>query len=409
MEAKLEGVESRAAGGVGKEAWAFRLRGPKGTPAGLELPDGGNTLLVKLIELAGKATRVARKKLIIRAGFPPRELECEGKSDTRTVAQLGLSNRDVLHVDRRTGSAGAASTPKKDGESEPASKATEAAARTAGPPEPSTPSSTVSTATRISESAGSGGVVRASGAASGTPVTPGTVQPTPQNKRKVAALAARRRRLKLPGVGRRLGDGTEPEDKGETGAESAAAGASLGTCRSSSEVAEHAIAADLITAAATGGGTVSSVHKALRRSMKEVRAERGAEADMRLKVAAALAGKASFRPLGDGTGRIQVEYSSGPRGAVKREVVTDIPPVLLPAILNLVASDPDPVSRNNMRVEAMSLVSPRMFWAVVRHAGVGPRKSFHEALSTLTPQIDWAAIEQRNRQKPERHGDYVSH
>lgn len=62
-----------------------------------------------------------------------------------------------------------------------------------------------------------------------------------------------------------------------------------------------------------------------------------------LKVAAALSGQVAFRPLKDHTGRVEVEYVTGSRGAAARELVTDIPPILLPAILNLVASDTDPV------------------------------------------------------------------
>ena len=67
------------------------------------------------------------------------------------------------------------------------------------------------------------------------------------------------------------------------------------------------------------------------------------------------------------------------------------------------------VSRNNLKIEAMALVSPRMFWAIVRHGGVGPDKSFHDTTCALAPDIDWAAIEQRDRQRPERYADYVSH
>lgn len=99
----------------------------------------------------------------------------------------------------------------------------------------------------------------------------------------------------------------------------------------------------------------------------------------------------------------------GNRGVVKRELVNGIPPVLLPAILNLVASDPDPVSRKNLKVEAMAIVSPRMFWAVVRHGQVGPGRPFMQALAALAPQVDWEAIEARDRQRPERYAEYVSH
>lgn len=59
---------------AGPEPWTLRLRGPKGTPAALELPQGGATTLAQLVALAGKATRVAAARLVLRAGFPPREL-----------------------------------------------------------------------------------------------------------------------------------------------------------------------------------------------------------------------------------------------------------------------------------------------------------------------------------------------
>ena len=62
------------------------------------------------------------------------------------------------------------------------------------------------------------------------------------------------------------------------------------------------------------------------------------------------------------------------------------PRMLLPAILGLVASDTDPISRQNLKVDAMPLCqAPRRR---VRHGGVGPGTSFHEALCALSPGID---------------------
>ena len=72
----------------------------------------------------------------------------------------------------------------------------------------------------------------------------------------------------MPGSGRRLGDGAE--DTGEAagdgeGEAEETRGFSLGTCRSGAEAAEHAIAADLVSAASGGGNTVTSTHRALRK------------------------------------------------------------------------------------------------------------------------------------------------
>jgi hypothetical protein len=207
----------------------------------------------------------------------------------------------------------------------------------------------------------------------------------------------------MPGLGKRLGDGTEEAVERDTD------GPTLGNARSAMDSAEASLASDLITAVGGGDGTVKSVHKSLRGSLREARKALGAESDALEKVSAALAGKVVFRELCDGTGRVEASYNVGTRGVVKRELVNGIPPVLLPAILNLVASDPDPVSRKNLKVETMAIVSPRMFWAIVRHGGVGPGRSFGEAMAALVPQIDWEDIEARDRQRPERYADYVSH
>lgn len=68
----------------------------------------------------------------------------------------------------------------------------------------------------------------------------------------------------MPGSGRRLGDGAE-SDKEDSGAETPAFAASMGSCLTGIEAGEHALAADLVAAVQGGTGTVTSVHKALRR------------------------------------------------------------------------------------------------------------------------------------------------
>ena len=77
--------------------WKLRLRGPKGIPAELEVASGADTTVGQLVELAGKATRVAAKRLVLRIGFPPKVLEsAEAEARARTVAEAGLRDRDVL-------------------------------------------------------------------------------------------------------------------------------------------------------------------------------------------------------------------------------------------------------------------------------------------------------------------------
>lgn len=56
-------------------------------------------------------------------------------------------------------------------------------------------------------------------------------------------------------------------------------------------------------------------------------------------------------------------------------------------------------------------VSPRIFWALARHGGVGPECTFGEALKKLVPSLDWAKmdIDHRDRKAPERFADFVPH
>jgi len=56
----------------------------------------------------------------------------------------------------------------------------------------------------------------------------------------------------------------------------------------------------------------------------------------------------------------------------------------------------------------MAVASPRVFWAVVRHGGVGPRLSFPDALKKIAPKLkfDWHAIDARERRANPRYADY---
>eukprot|EP00191_Tetraselmis_sp_GSL018_P019119 CAMPEP_0177590622 /NCGR_PEP_ID=MMETSP0419_2-20121207/7518_1 /TAXON_ID=582737 /ORGANISM="Tetraselmis sp., Strain GSL018" /LENGTH=499 /DNA_ID=CAMNT_0019081221 /DNA_START=671 /DNA_END=2167 /DNA_ORIENTATION=- len=403
---------------AGSQQWTLRLRGPKGTPSTIDLPEGNKTTATQLADIIAKATRVSAKKLIIRAGFPPKNLQFEA-SDNTNVVDLGLTNRDLLHVERSSretalhtatkaateageNTADCPKTPSRPAEQTKAnSESPEASSsRQLATPEtkhqkkPSTSPAPVQTPQQEAP-------VRTAGAAAGTAVRQPAKPALPAASSR--PKAPKRRRLRLEGTGRRLGDTNEGD--GQSGASSLA----LGSTPTVKESVESALAADMVAAASGGGGPVTAAFKSLRRSFREASKARGAEAEARLKVSAATSERVAFRPLGDGTGRLEVEYAIGPRGKARREVVPDIPAVLLPAILNLVASDDDPVSRRNLRVEAMALVSPRMFWAIVRHGRVGRERSFHDALHALVPQIDWEQIEQRERHEPERYADYVKH
>jgi hypothetical protein len=113
-----------------------------------------------------------------------------------------------------------------------------------------------------------------------------------------------------------------------------------------------------------------------------------------------------FEPLPDG--RVMVTFSApGPRGAApisRQDCVPDLPRMVLPFVLRLVLGDAsDPAARANLAPQRMAVASPRMFWAVVRHGGVGPNTSFAEALATLVPGVDWVATLRRERLKPERY------
>lgn len=47
-------------------------------------------------------------------------------------------------------------------------------------------------------------------------------------------------------------------------------------------------------------------------------------------------------------------------------------------------------------------VSPRIFWALVRHGSVGLEMTFEGAMKKLVPSLDWAKfdIEHRQRKAP---------
>ena len=372
--------------------WKLRVRGPKGNLEELELQQGGNTTLKELAKLAGKLTRVAAKRVKLRAGFPPQDVFPHVHKDNQTLEEIGLQDKATIFLERMEEGGGAS-------------------ASNTAPQEPGTSLKPLGNKEQerrekekkkvaVKDESSSPIAIRTQGAAAGT------VVPSPKASEKAipGGRKPKRRRIgKMPGAGRLLGSMDDSvHDDGDS--------AILGNKSSTVQDLENRMAADLVNAAAGSGVQLTkSAHMSLRKSLREARAKAGAESEANLKVSAALLGRVKFRELSDGSGRLEVEYQVGSRGASRKELVTGIPAVLLPAILRVVASDEDPVARRNLKPDAMALVSPRMFWAIVRNGGVGPGKPFHDALTTLAPDINWEAIEKRDRQKPERYADYVSH
>ena len=180
------------------------------------------------------------------------------------------------------------------------------------------------------------------------------------------------------------------------------------------------MAADLMRAAeasAARGSAADPTIASLQNAFQAVVQERAMEAEGNRKVSAAVAGSATFQSLADG--RLVVRYSA-PDVAVGRvghdgertEIVQDLPAALLPLVLRVVAADQSPAARQNLAPAAMAVASPRVFWAIVRHGSVGGGDGigFAEALERLAPgAADWASIAVRERRRPERYSEYVSH
>lgn len=180
------------------------------------------------------------------------------------------------------------------------------------------------------------------------------------------------------------------------------------------------MAADLMRAAeasAARGSAADPTIASLQNAFQAVVQERAMEAEGNRKVSAAVAGSATFQSLADG--RLVVRYSAPDvaagrvgHGGERTEIVQDLPAALLPLVLRVVAADQSPAARQNLAPAAMAVASPRVFWAIVRHGGVGGGDGigFAEALERLAPgAADWASIAVRERRRPERYSEYVSH
>jgi hypothetical protein len=345
---------------TGAAAWTLRLRGPQLSTAGgeLELPQGETTTVAELRARAARSVGLEPTTLRIRGGYPPRELPPHGDpgAAATTVAQAGLHDRDVVHI------------------------------------EGVLPDHSRAPAPLASASA-------------------------PQPKKRQAAGGRR-----FPGKARKLGVGQVPGGGPHAALDAAAleAAGPVATAMAGAGLAPDvgwltagggpgdvaAIAAGVIAAARGGGGGSDAGLRELRSDLARQVEARRAEQLGAVRVAAALAGRVEFGAMPDG--RVHVTYAvPGPRGASATsasDVFVDVPPLLLPMVLLMVASDTDdPVSRANLQPERMAVASPRVFWSLVRHTSVGPGKSFAAALTELVPQLDWATLTTRQRQRPERY------
>ena len=74
------------------------------------------------------------------------------------------------------------------------------------------------------------------------------------------------------------------------------------------------------------------------------------------------------------------------------EQVQDIPRPLLVMVLKAVLGSADAQARGNLQPLSMAQATPRVFWNVVRHGGIGPHRGFQAALSELVPDPEWASV-----------------
>lgn len=174
-----------------------------------------------------------------------------------------------------------------------------------------------------------------------------------------------------------------------------------------------AMGLDLMRAAegsSMSGASDNQTIASLQLAFQSVIAERHAEAAGNAKVSAAEAGTCTFQPLPDG--RLVVRYSKPEsRKTEITEITQDLPKQLLGVVFHVVAGDQaDHRAKANLAPAAMAVASPRVFWALVRWGNVGQDTSFVQALERFAPNAaDWKTLAGRERRKPEKYSEYVSH
>ena len=356
------------------DEWRVRVKCNRSSIYELRLPNRENTTVAELQRMCLEATGIrAEERPIIECGFPMRS--CEDLPKTCAIGLLGVRNRDFVSVETE-----ASLTLKK--EEETLMTATNVvAAEEIPPPEP------------IAAKNNHGKKRK---------------QQTNDDVRDDVADAKLRRKLNgiLPdseiASARMLDDPDGRDDNDDF------------LSRQREGMAQSAA----VLLRATQGGATTELRTELRNAIDE----RMIETQGRQKVAAVLNNQYSIQPLpNDPAGRLLATYAIAKELALKtqhqksqlQDVFPEIPLPFLIALLKIVAENDQ--DRVNLAPERMAMASPRVFWNVVKHArraggGDKPVLSFALALEALAPGVaDWESLCTRERLKPSRYSEYVSH
>jgi len=343
------------------EPWNLRIRDPNdsGVVKSFTLPNGGKTTASAM--QARIAQRLALSSIdayVISCGFPPRALEARHLSTS--IALLGVRDNDLISLRDAKGCAPEDVDASADGASvmAPAIKTTE--------------------------------------------VVPSVSKTNAKKRRQADAAtldAAVRRRLSAQLRAAETSADVmlqDPDANGADGSSNTGAAMSVDLLRAAEAMAKNAHATD---------PTVRSLQDAF----KAIIDERAQQAEGDAKVSAARAGAVTYTTLADG--RIVVKYSApdvaqGKLAHTERsDCVADVPASMLAFILAVAVADGN--SRANLAPSAMAVASPRVFWSVVRHGGVGPDVSFAQALKRLAPTVaNWDALSHRERVANPKYADY---
>eukprot|EP00299_Pterocystis_sp_00344_P019551 c9684_g1_i3.p2 GENE.c9684_g1_i3~~c9684_g1_i3.p2 ORF type:complete len:336 (-),score=91.22 c9684_g1_i3:95-1102(-) len=329
-----------------EKGWMLKVSGGKCSgKCEIPLPSGENTKFSELKSLCAKATKIAQKRLQLKRGFPPTIIDTQSISKHTTIADLGLQNNECLIAAEDTTTTSATS-PASDEE-----------------------------ASKVS-----------------APLPPPSV-----TKRAATIRGKKRTRIHMPSTGgHRVGS---IDDEGGSDVDESESSTSSRAFQSPYDQIAINIAS-AASGATSGDRTVNSVLKSLRECLKSAREKVGAEQAALDKVVSALSGTAEFKDIADGSFRMIVTYHKSKR-TLGEECVQNIPTMLLSAILCHMAQSPE--DANRLDATSMALLSPRMFWSVVRNGGVGVGKSFEQALSEIAPTVNWSTVHQRQRKRPERY------
>ncbi|EDQ91194.1 uncharacterized protein MONBRDRAFT_6217 [Monosiga brevicollis MX1] len=100
---------------------------------------------------------------------------------------------------------------------------------------------------------------------------------------------------------------------------------------------------------------------------------------------------ATAQTLGAARPQMEVSFKTSAR-LRHREHFTPLPPTLLRMLVRQLLADPD--ARENLRSFNMALMSPRVFWNLVRWSGGGDPD---DSLRQLLPDADWSYLDARQR------------